>query len=445
MATQIQYRRGTGAQNDAFTGANGEITVNTSDWTLRVFDGANPGGYPVVGLTQTQTLTNKTLTSPVLNNPTISGTISSSGNITAANFITSGLVTATGNITSTANVAGGNVIATTLVSAGGNVTGGNITTAGLITATGNIVSSANVTGGNITTAGLVTATGNITSTANVAGGNIVATTLISAGGNVTGGNITTAGLITATGNITSTANVAGGNLVTAGLITATGNITSTANVTGGNLVTAGLITATGNVTGGNITTAGLVTATGNITSTANVAGGNLVTAGQLFVNSGSNVTAIINSAANGVGNIGSSSTYFNTVFAKATTAQYADLAELYVSDADYEPGTVVSFGGDHEITITTVSSDAKIAGVISTNPSYLMNSGQQGFFVLPLALTGKVPTRVTGNIAKGDMIVSAGNGMAMSCATPTIGTVIGKSLEDFSGSVGVINVVVGRL
>jgi hypothetical protein len=264
--------------------------------------------------------------------------------------------------------------------------------------------------------------GNVTGTANISS----LTGFISASGNITGGNITTAGLITATGNITSTANVAGGNVLST-------------------LVTATTVSAAGNVVGGNITTGGLITATGNITSTANVAGGNLVTAGQLFVNSGSNVTAIVNSAANGVGNIGSSGTYFDTVFAKATTAQYADLAELYVSDADYAPGTVVSFGGEHEITIATVASDARIAGVVSTNPSYLMNSGQQGVFVLPLALTGKVPTRVTGTIAKGDMIVSAGNGMAMSCATPTIGTVIGKSLEDFSGGVGVINVVVGRL
>ena len=316
MATQVQFRRGTSGQNDAFTGAVGEITVDTSTYTIRTHDGVTPGGVATVGLSTTQTLTNKTLTSPTL----------------------------AGNVTGTANIS------------------------------------------------------------------------------------SLTGFISASGNITSTANVAGGNLVTAGLITATGNITSTANVAGG-----------------NITTGGLITATGNITSTANVAGGNLVTAGQLFVNSGNSVTAIVNSAANGVGNIGSSGTYFNTIFAKATTAQYADLAELYVADADYEPGTVVSFGGEHEITITTVSSDARIAGVISTNPSYLMNSGQQGAFVLPLALTGKVPTRVIGNVAKGDMIVSAGNGMGMSCATPTIGTVIGKSLEDFSGSTGVINVVVGRL
>ena len=394
MATQIQYRRGTGAQNDAFTGANGEITINTSDWTLRVFDGVNPGGYPVVGITQTQTLTNKTLTSPILTNPSITGIISTTGNVTGGNLITGGLIIATGNITSTANV----------------------------------------TGGNITTAGLVTATGNITSTANVAGGNVIATTQIStagsvsAVGSVTGGNIFTTGLITATGNITAVANIAGGNITTGGLVSAVGNITSTANVTGG-----------------NITTAGLVTATGNITSTANVTGGNLVTAGQLFVNSGSSVTAIVNSAANGIGNIGSASTYFNTVFAKATTAQYADLAELYVSDADYAPGTIVSFGGTHEVTIATVASDTRVAGVISTNPSYLMNAGQPGEFVIPVALTGKVPTRVTGTVAKGDMMISAGNGYAMSCAQPQIGSVIGKSLEDFSGSNGVINIVVGRL
>ena len=331
MATQVQFRRGSTAQNDVFTGAVGEITVDTTLYTLRTHDGVTPGGVATVGLSTTQTLTNKTLTSPIL---------------------------------------------------GGNVTG----TANISSLTGFISASGNITGGNIITGGLITATGNITSTANVAGGNVLAT-----------------------------------------------------------LVSATTVSATGNVAGGNITTGGLITATGNITSTANVAGGNLVTAGQLFVNSGSNATAIVNSAANGVGNIGSSGTYFNTVFAKATTAQYADLAELYVSDADYAPGTVVSFGGEHEITIATVASDARIAGVVSTNPSYLMNSGQQGVFVLPLALTGKVPTRVTGTIAKGDMIVSAGNGMAMSCATPTIGTVIGKSLEDFSGGTGVINVVVGRL
>ena len=184
----------------------------------------------------------------------------------------------------------------------------------------------------------------------------------------------------------------------------------------------------GNITGGNLLTGGLISAAGTIT-----------------VNSGSAVTAIINGAANGVGNIGSTGTYFNTVFAKATSAQYADLAEAYAADAEYEPGTVVVFGGTHEITISTTNADTAVAGVISTNPSYLMNSGLEAEHRAIVALTGRVPTRVLGPVTKGAMMVTAGNGYAQACATPTIGTVIGKSLENFNGDLGVIEIVVGRV
>ena len=86
--------------------------------------------------------------------------------------------------------------------------------------------------------------------------------------------------------------------------------------------------------------------------------------------------AILNAGANGVGNIGSSTTTFNTVFAKATTAQYADLAEKYIADAEYTPGTVLVFGGSGEVTISDVSHDTRVAGVVSTNPCHLMNAGQ---------------------------------------------------------------------
>jgi hypothetical protein len=286
---------------------------------------------------------------------------------------------------------------------------------------GYVSASGNVTGGNLVTAGLVTATGNITSTANVAGGNVIATTLVSAGGNVTGGNITTAGLITATGNITSTANVAGGNVIATTLVSASGN-----------------------VTGGNITTAGLITATGNITSTANIAGANLITAGQLFVNSGSNVTAIVNGAANGVGNIGSSSTYFNTVFAKATTAQYADLAEVYSTDQQYSAGTVMIIGGTEEITQSVAEYSTAVVGVISKNPAYLMNSVELG---QPLALTGKVRCFVQGRIVKGDLLVTGsipGHAQACDFSLHRPGSVFGKALENFDGDQGEIWILVGR-
>lgn len=154
---------------------------------------------------------------------------------------------------------------------------------------------------------------------------------------------------------------------------------------------------------------------------------------------------INNGQANGVGNIGNSTGYFNTVFAKATSAQYADLAEVYAADAKYEPGTVLSFGGEAEVTVSTVASDSRIAGVVSTNPSYVMNATLTSEYTAVVALTGRVPTLVTGPVSKGDMMVSGGNGRAVACTTPAMGTVIGKALENHASGDGVIEVVVGRL
>ena len=154
---------------------------------------------------------------------------------------------------------------------------------------------------------------------------------------------------------------------------------------------------------------------------------------------------IINGQGNGVGNIGNATGFFDTIFAKATSAQYADLAEMYVADQMIEPGTVVCFGGDHEITICDQDSCSRVAGVVSTNPSYIMNAGLAGDHVVAVALTGRVPTRVTGQVRKGDMMVSTADGRARACATPAVGQVIGKALADFDGTDGVIEVVVGRL
>jgi len=153
---------------------------------------------------------------------------------------------------------------------------------------------------------------------------------------------------------------------------------------------------------------------------------------------------ITNANGNGVGNIGSSSTYFNTVFAKATSAQYADLAEKYTADAEYTPGTVLVFGGTAEVTVNAVAGDTKVAGVVSTNPSYTMNSGLESEHVATVALTGRVPTLVVGPVRKGDLMVAAGLGRAQSSVDPKVGSVIGKALEDFDGSEGTIEVVVGR-
>jgi hypothetical protein len=146
-----------------------------------------------------------------------------------------------------------------------------------------------------------------------------------------------------------------------------------------------------------------------------------------------------------VGNIGEAASAFNTVFAKATSAQYADLAENYSADAAYVPGTVLDFGGENEVTLSATAGSNRIAGVVSTNPAYLMNSMLDAEHVAVLALTGRVPTRVTGPVRKGDMMVSAGNGQACASAVPALGSVIGKALENFDGSQGIIEIVVGRM
>jgi hypothetical protein len=189
--------------------------------------------------------------------------------------------------------------------------------------------------------------------------------------------------------------------------------------------------ATTAVVAGTVTTA----AQGNITSVGTLTG--------LTINSAT--TAITNGAGNGVGNIGSSSTYFNKIFAQATTALYADLAEMYTSDAEYEPGTVVVFGGSQEVTISKTDSSRRVAGVVSTNPAHVMNSGLQGDHTIAVALTGRVPTSVVGAVAKGDMMVATGDGQARAEDNPILGSVIGKALEDFNGTEGMIEIVVGRL
>ena len=276
------------------------------------------------------------------------------------------------------------------------------------------------------------------------------TTGISASGNITGGNVIASGSLVvgsfAPASVSTAGNITGaylfGNASTVTGLSASKifNGTSEANIgtSGGNanitiagtsnvlvvastgIYTTGLSSVTGNITGGNLSVG-----TGTIT------GGN-----------------IVNSNANGVGNIGSSTTYFNTVFAKATSAQYADLAEMYCADSEYTPGTVLEFGGVEEVTITTQSHSTQVAGIVSTNPSYLMNSTLTCVNAVEVALVGRVPCHVVGTIAKGDRLVTSSTpGIAtrldMSQYQP--GCIIGKALEAYdSETVGTIEVAVGR-
>jgi hypothetical protein len=167
---------------------------------------------------------------------------------------------------------------------------------------------------------------------------------------------------------------------------------------------------------------------------------------RMYLSAGGNLYP----AGNGTQQMGLTTNRWSNIWGLASSAQYADLAERYASDSDYDPGTVVIFGGNAEITVTNADHDPRIAGVISTNPGYLMNdSADQDALMLPVALTGRVPTRVRGPIRKGDMVVSSiepGVGIKMKKELYEPGCIIGKSLENIADdSIHTIEVVVGRL
>ena len=316
---------------------------------------------------------------------------------------------------------------------------------------GNLIIGANVSGTIYTVARALGATGTFA----IANAATVGTTL-SAAGNVTGGNLVTGGLISATGNVTggnvisvaaingatmsATANITGGNVITGGLISATGNISSAANIAGtyfignGSQLT-GLSAAVAVTKFSNGTTEGNIgTPNGNANITVGGVSNVVVfTATNQIFGTAITVPSIDKTGTNAVGNIGSSSNYFNRVFATATTALYADVAERFAADEYLEPGTVVELGGAAEITRAREELTDSVFGVISTRAAYLMNGGAgEDDTHPPVAMTGRVPVLVTGAVRKGDRLVSAGQGLARSAAPgeATAFNVIGRSLVD---------------
>jgi hypothetical protein len=161
------------------------------------------------------------------------------------------------------------------------------------------------------------------------------------------------------------------------------------------------------------------------------------------------VDSITKSGTNAVGNVGSAVNTFNTIFAAtfsgtATTAKYADLAERYEADEELLPGTVVCFGGSKEITACDHPNDHAVAGVISTDPAYMMNSDAGTDATHPyVALTGRVPVKVTGEVNKGDLLVASNvKGHAMVNNNAKAGTIIGKALGSSAGGETVIEALI---
>ena len=420
-------------------------------------------------------------------------TVTTAGSNTVATFTGTG-ANITGYLTTSANVTGGNVLTAGVVSAGGNVYGTNFVGNVIPPAGGAVSTTGNITGGNILTSGLISATGNING--NFFNGNgYFLTGIITSVANINNGtsnvNIASANANIVV-NVNSTPNVAifsTAGLAVTGLISATGNVTGSYILGNGSQLTglqaaasaAQIELGTSNIKfagAGNAATINIggtsnvvivdtstlyanvlapysivknpvsTNAVGNIGSTSNyfnqtfsavvnattvTAAGN-ITGGNLSVSTGTvTLGNIINANGNAVGNIGSSSNYFNTVFATAMTARYADVAERFAADEVLEAGTVVELGGVAEITRSRDELSENVFGVISTRAAYLMNGGAgENDTHPPVAMTGRVPVKVVGTIHKGDRLVSAGSGIARAAkpGEATAFNVIGRSLVD---------------
>jgi hypothetical protein len=444
----------------------------TTGGILSVTGNANVGNLGTAGLiVATGNITGGNLTT--------GGTLSVTGNANVGNLGTAGLIVATGNIT------GGNIVTSGVVSATGNIIGGNLTTTGVLSVTGNAnVGNIGATAGVFTTVtgSLVTAAQpNVTSLGSLTGLTMAANadiTLSGAGSNIQGANIVSASFLAGTlttaaqPNITSTGTLTSlgvsGNITAANITANTGifagngsglTALNASNISSGTLDQARLANAsltlgsTSLTLGGTITT---VTGLSSVTSTTFVGAltGAATTAGTVTTAAQPNITSVgtltgltlANASVISMGsntNVGTLTGNFTLSAGSRMQATYADLAEYYEADQMYEPGTVLEFGGDKEVTLAS-DETRRVAGVVSTNPAYAMNAECPGHAVA-IALQGRVPVKVRGTIKKGDMLVSGGNGYARPTHDPKLGTIIGKALENFEGTDGIIEIAVGRL
>ena len=426
--TQIQYNNTNTLDGDA------NFTYNDSTKLLTLGGNANVGNLNATGVTTaTQFISNiATGTAPF--------TVTSTTQVANLNVATAGTVTtaAQPNITSVGN------LTTLVVTGNANVTG-NLVIGGTINSTGNI--TAPTFFGNIV--------GNISGNIVVPGSN----------GEVIFNNAGNAGASNAFSFNTSSNTLSVNGTITAPAFTAntgifTGNGSGLTNIAGANVTGAVSFATTANaVAGANVSGAVSFATTANAVAGANVSGqvGNALVSGTVYTAAQPNITSVGTLTSLGVS--GALTTTQLTAGANTTagnitgnwtltagsrlTATYADLAEYYEADVKYLPGTVLMFGGDKEVTLAE-DGTSKVAGVVSTNPAYVMNATCPGLLTA-VALQGRVPCKVRGKISKGDMLISGGNGFARPNQFPAMGTVIGKALQDFDGYEGVIEVAVGRL
>lgn len=308
--------------------------------------------------------------------------------------------------------------------------------------------------------------------------NWLSLTATSSGGSTTFGSVTVTGNLSA-GNITAVNTVTGANGVFQNLTVSVGSSIASANITTGNVgtLTTTLITTGSNTTAGTIigtwTANGGGTANGVNGTTLWVTNGNLVITGATPIGiktdnyyyangvsvfggglaySNANVAAYLPTYVGNVGTVGGASAFNGNVLSTGSSATqgnitgnwtltagsrlqatYADLAERFEADTEYDPGTVVELGGEKEITAVKYELSEDVFGVISNTAAYLMNAGAGDDKTHPpVAVSGRVEVKVLGKVNKGQRLVSAGSGYARAAkeGEATAFNTIGRALTD---------------
>jgi len=445
----IQFRRGTNAEHSSFTGLAGEVTVNTTNNTLHVHDGSTAGGHEMATKASVDNLSSTTIidgdadthvkVEATTDSDTIDFTVAGT---TIAKFQSTGLIPTVNSNGSTGFDLGSSNFQwkDVYVSSGSLYVNGQKV---LQDDSGTILLTADEDQGLTMK---TTGTG-VSTVQSAAGVNLTTTgsadiTLQTGSGQIelNGDIIIQQGKTISTSN--SSALTFSDPVTFSSTVSGLTNIANDLTISGGNdLTVTGNLTVSGTQTIVNTET---VTIDDNILVLNNNQSGSPTENAGIEVERGDSLNKqLLWDETNDYWTVGSETFVANLFQGTATTARYADLAERYEADAQYDAGTVVMFGGEKEITMANMEATTKVAGVISTAPAYMMNSEAGNDATHPyVALAGRVPCKVEGPIAKGDLLVASDvPGYAKSSAFVG-GAVIGKALENHNDGYGVIEILV---
>lgn len=445
----IQFRRGTATEHGSFTGLAGEVTVNTTNNTLHVHDGSTAGGTELATKASVDNLSSTTIidgdsdthvkVEATTDADTIDFTVAGT---TIAKFNSTGLIPTVNSNGTTGFDLGSSSFQwkDVYVSSGSLYVNGQKV---LQDDSGTILVSADEDQGlTMKTTGTGVSTVQSAAGINLTSSSSADITLQTDTGQIelNGDIIIQQGKTISTSN--SSALTFSDPVTFSSTVSGITDIANDLTISGGNdLTVTGNLTVSGTQTIVNTET---VTIDDNILVLNNNATGSPTENAGIEIERGDGLNKqLLWNETDDKWSFGSETVVANLFEGTATTARYADLAERYEADAQYDAGTVVMFGGEKEITMANMEATTKVAGVISTAPGYMMNSEAGNDSTHPyVALAGRVPCKVEGPIAKGDLLVASNVPGYAKASAFVGGAVIGKALENHNDGYGVIEVLV---